>query len=176
MKKSIIALNALNCLKLQHNSLFHVSRQKAKWLKAFFPNSVSHFFWDTLYVTVHLCICVYVFVHLWVCTVYVSAFVCVGTITDGWWWWQDTGWCHPCPRWQRFTPWNIPDSPSFCLFPGSPASFDQCTFSPPFCKPIFASLSPDNQLNTNADIKRNPTYYFSKHTQNRRTNLSWQCF
>ena len=29
------------------------------------------------------CICVYVFVHLWVCTVYVSAFVCVGTITDG---------------------------------------------------------------------------------------------
>ena len=31
----------------------------------------------------HLCICVYVFVHLWVCTVYVSAFVCVSTITDG---------------------------------------------------------------------------------------------
>ena len=131
MNKSIIALNALNCLKLQHNSLFHVSRQKAKWHKAFLSEFclsllLGHLVGHSAFV--HLCVCVGSFVGVYC----VCLCVCVCGHHYRWWWWQDTGWCHPCPRWQRFTPWNIPDSPSFCLFPGSPASFDQCTFSPPF--------------------------------------------
>ena len=36
MNKSIIALNALNFIKLQQNTLIQVSWQKAKWLVAKF--------------------------------------------------------------------------------------------------------------------------------------------
>ena len=64
----------------------------------------------------------------------------------------------------------------FLPFPRFTCFFRSVYIFPALLQTIFASLSPDNQWNTNADIKRNPTYYFCKHTQNRRTNLSWQCF
>ena len=115
----------------------------------------------------HLCICVYVFVHLWVCTVYVSAFVCVGTITDG-----DGGKTRDgvtlVPAGNGSPPETFQIHPLFAFSQVHLLLSISVHFPRPFFKPTFASLSPDYQLNTYADIKLNP--------QNRLTKLSWQCF